>query len=160
MSDSSTRRRATSINTAGTGAWTASADIFHTDCFSTQRRNEMANPFVHVELNTNDVGKAKNFYGKLFDWKMEDMKMDWGTYTIISVGEGTGGGLMQNPIPNAPSFWLSYVLVDDIDAATKKAKSLGATVMRDVTEVPGMGWFSIITDPTGAMLGLWKAKAR
>ena len=120
----------------------------------------MANPFVHVELNTNDVGKAKGFYSKLFDWKMEDMKMDAGTYTIISVGEGTGGGLMKNPIPNAPSFWLSYVLVDDIDAATKKAKSLGATVMKDVTEVPGMGWFSIITDPTGAMLGLWKAQPR
>ncbi len=120
----------------------------------------MANPFVHVELNTNDVGKAKSFYGKLFDWNMEDMKMDWGTYTIISVGEGTGGGLMKNPIPNAPSFWLSYVLVDDIEAATKKAKSLGATVMKDVTEVPNMGWLSIITDPTGAMLGLWKAKPR
>ena len=120
----------------------------------------MANPFVHIELNTNDVAKAKGFYSKMFDWKMEDMKMDWGTYTMIGVGDGTGGGLMQNPIPNAPSFWLSYVLVDDIDAATKKAKSLGATVMKDVTEVPDMGWLSIITDPTGAMLGLWKAKPR
>jgi predicted enzyme related to lactoylglutathione lyase len=120
----------------------------------------MANPFVHVELNTNDVAKAKGFYSKMFDWKMEDMKMDSGTYTLISVGEGTGGGLMKNPIPNAPSFWLSYVVVDDIDAATKKAKSLGATVMKDVTEVPGMGWFSIITDPTGATLGLWKAQPR
>jgi hypothetical protein len=27
-----------------------------------------------------------------------------------------------------------------------------------VTEVPGMGWFSIILDPTGAAIGLWKAK--
>jgi predicted enzyme related to lactoylglutathione lyase len=120
----------------------------------------MANPFVHVELNTTDVAKAKGFYSKMFDWKMEDMKMDSGTYTLISAGEGTGGGLMKNPIPNAPSFWLSYVVVDDLDAATKKAKSLGATVMKDVTEVPDMGWFSIITDPTGAMLGLWKAKPR
>ena len=120
----------------------------------------MANPFVHVELNTTDVAKAKGFYSKMFDWKMEDMKMDSGTYTLISVGEGTGGGLMKNPIPNAPSFWLSYVVVDDVDAATKKAKSLGATVMKDVTEVSDMGWLSIITDPTGAMLGLWKAKPR
>jgi len=120
----------------------------------------MANPFVHVELNTNDVAKAKGFYGKMFDWKMEDVPMDWGTYTMISVGEGTGGGLMKNPMPNTPSMWLSYVLVDDIEAATKKAKSLGATVCKDVTEVPDMGWLSIIVDPTGAMLGLWKAKAR
>jgi uncharacterized protein len=120
----------------------------------------MANPFVHVELNTNDAAKAKAFYSKMFDWKMEDIPMDWGTYTMIGVGDGTGGGLMKNPIPNAPSFWLSYVLVDDIHAATKKAKSLGATVCKDVTEVPNMGWLSIIADPTGAMLGLWKAKPR
>ena len=41
-------------------------------------------------------------------------------------------------------------------ATTEKARSLGATVMKDVTEVPKMGWFSIITDPTGATLGLWQ----
>jgi len=120
----------------------------------------MANPFVHVELNTNDVAKAKKFYGQLFDWKMEDMPMDDGTYTLISVGEGTGGGLMKHPMPGAPSFWLSYVLVDDIDAATKKVRALGGTVMKDKTEVMNMGWLAIIVDPTGAHLGLWKPKAK
>jgi hypothetical protein len=64
--------------------------------------------------------------------------------------------MMQHPVPGAPSAWLPYVLVDDINVATKKAGSLGAKVMRDVTEVPQMGWFSIITDPTGAHLGLWQ----
>ena len=118
----------------------------------------MANPFVHVELNTTDVPAAKAFYGKLFDWQLEDVPMPGGQYTLIKVGEGTGGGLMKHPVPGAPSAWLAYVIVDDIDAATKKAKSLGATVMKDVTEVMGMGWLSIIIDPTGAALGLWKTK--
>ena len=119
----------------------------------------MANPFVHVELNTTDVDKAKKFYGQLFDWELEDMAMGPSdTYTIIKVGDGTGGGLLRNPMPGVPSFWLAYVLVDDIAAATQKAKSLGATVIKDVTEVMGAGWFSIILDPTGAALGLWKPK--
>jgi len=117
----------------------------------------MANPFVHVELNTTDVAKAKAFYGKLFDWKMEDLPMDGGNvYTTIGVGDGTGGGLMKHPMPGAPSTWLAYVLVDDIKAATAKAKSLGADVTKDVTEVMGMGLFSIFTDPTGASLALWQ----
>lgn len=121
----------------------------------------MANPFVHVELNTSDVAKAKSFYGKLFDWKLEDVPMSEGfTYTMIGVGDGTGGGMMKNPMPNAPSAWLAYVLVDDIKAATQKARSLGANVMKDVTEVTGMGWLSIFTDPTGAMLGLWQPKQK
>jgi predicted enzyme related to lactoylglutathione lyase len=122
---------------------------------------EMANAFVHVELNTTDVGKAKEFYGKLFKWTLEDVPMDGdASYTLIKPGEGTGGGMMQQMIPGAPSSWLAYVDVDDIEAATKQAKSLGAKVMKDVTEVMDAGWLSIIVDPTGAVLGLWKAKPR
>jgi predicted enzyme related to lactoylglutathione lyase len=121
----------------------------------------MANPFVHVELNTTDLAQAKAFYGKLFDWQLEDMAMGPdGTYTMIKVGEGTGGGMMKHPVPGAPSMWLAYVLVDDIAAATQKAKTLGARIVKDVTEVPEAGWLSIIADPTGAMLGLWKPKQR
>ena len=118
----------------------------------------MANPFVHVELMSTDVGKAKSFYGKLFDWTLEDVPMGDGTYTMVKVDQGTGGGLMKNPIPNAPSSWLAYVLVDDVSKALEKTKSLGGKVMKDKTDVMGMGSFGIITDPTGAMLGLWEAK--
>ena len=117
----------------------------------------MANPFVHVELATSDVDKAKSFYRSLFDWKLNDMDMGGGmTYTLIEVGEGTGGGMMKHPMPGAPSAWLAYVNVDNVAAATAKAASLGATILREVTEVPNAGSFSIIVDPTGATLGLWQ----
>ena len=118
----------------------------------------MGNPFVHAELNTTDVGKAKTFYAKLFDWKLEDMPMPEGTYTMVGVGEGTGGGMMKQMIPGAPSQWMPYVGVSDIKSSTKKAKDLGAKVLKDVTEVPDMGWLSILTDPTGAMIGLWQPR--
>jgi uncharacterized protein len=118
----------------------------------------MANPFVHIELMSTDVGKAKSFYGKLFDWKLEDMPMGDMTYTMIGVGEGSGGGMMKNPMPNGSSMWVPYVDVDDLAAATAKAKSLGASVLKENVDVMGHGAFSIITDPTGAMLGLWQQK--
>ena len=119
----------------------------------------MANPFVHVELSSTNLPAAKTFYSSLFDWKLDEMPMGPGmTYTTINVGEGTGGGMMNNQVPGTPSFWLAYVLVDDIEQATRKAESLGAKVMKDVTEEMGAGWLSIIVDPTGAALGLWKPK--
>ena len=120
----------------------------------------MANPFVHVELNTADPEKAKAFYSKLFQWQLEDVPnpaAPSGSYTLVKVGTGTGGGIMKQ-VPGGPSGWLAYVAVDDINAATEKARSLGGKVMKDVTEVPGMGWLSFIQDPTGAVLGLWKPK--
>jgi predicted enzyme related to lactoylglutathione lyase len=123
----------------------------------TKGRRLMANPFVHVELNTTDPDKAKAFYRELFTWTMDDMQMGPDmTYTMIQPGEGTGGGLMKQPMPGAPSAWLAYVDVDDVKASTEKVRSLGGQVLKDVTEVPQMGWFSVIADPTGAVLGLWQ----
>jgi uncharacterized protein len=118
----------------------------------------MANSFVHVELNANDPNKGKAFYGKLFDWKLEDVPMGNDTYTMIKSGDKTIGGIMQHPMAGAPSLWLPYVVVDDIEAATARAKALGGTIIKDVTEAMGAGWFSIINDPTGATIGLWKSK--
>ena len=121
----------------------------------------MGNPFVHIELSTNDLDKAKKFYSALLDWKLIDMPMpDGGTYTMIDVGEGTGGGMMKHPMPGAPSMWMAYVQVDNLDAATKKAEQLGAKVMKARTEAGEFGWFSIIVDPTGAMLAPCETKPR
>lgn len=119
----------------------------------------MANPFVHIELQTKDLDKAKDFYSKLFDWKLEDMPAPGGMpYTMINVGEGTGGGMFLNADPKVPSHWLAYVGVDDIEASTNKARDLGATVLQDVMQIGDYGWLSVIMDPTGAVIAMWKSK--
>lgn len=118
----------------------------------------MANPFVHMELHTQDPDKSKKFYANLFDWKLEELPGQ--DYTIINVGEGTGGGLMKNPIPGDPGKWLPYILVEDVKTATQKAQSLGATLVQEVTEVSDMGWFTILIDPTGVAFGLWEPKMK
>src|SRR5258708_13411746 len=123
---------------------------------SIRKEDPVANPFVHVELNTPDPKRAKEFYSKLFQWQLEDVPnpaVPDSTYTMIKVGEGTGGGI-TNQIPGGPLGWLAYVGVDDIRAVTKEAKSLGAEVMKDVTEVPHLGSLSVIRAPRAPMLRL------
>jgi uncharacterized protein len=122
----------------------------------------MANPFVHVELHTGDLAKAKAFYSKLFGWKLEDEPMPGGggSYTMIQVGEGTGGGMMKSTTPGSAPHWLAYVGVDDVASSTRKAKELGAKIVQDKMEVGEFGWMSLITDPTGATLALWQPKPR
>lgn len=116
----------------------------------------MSNAFCHMQLNTTAVGDAKEFYGELFDWKLQDVPMGPATYTIIDTGDGAGGGIKGNEAPNTPSHWVVYVQVDDAAKATAKAKKLGGTVIVDATPVPNMGTFSIVSDPTGAVFGLWE----
>ena len=117
----------------------------------------MANPVVHMELATTDLAKAKEFYGELFGWKFDDQMMGPGMiYSLFVPDSGPRGGAYS--MPGMPPGWLAYVGVEDIDESTEKAKSLGATILTGVTEVTGMGWLSIIIDPTGACVGLWQAK--
>ena len=91
----------------------------------------MANPFVHVELNTQDVTKAKKLFDQsLFAWSLNDVDMGRRYYgMIIDVGEGTGGG--GDPDAGRRRCGCRNVLADDIVAATAKAKSLGATIVRE-----------------------------
>ena len=119
----------------------------------------MGNPFVHIELTTSDVGKAKSFYKSLFDWKLKDVPMGGGqTYTMVDVGNGTGGGMFE--MPGAPIAWVPYAAVSNVAKSTEKAQSLGATILKERSEVPGMGWFSIFRDPTGALIALWEPKPK
>ena len=123
----------------------------------------MGNPFVHVELTTDNVGQAKEFYGQLFAWKLEDtppmgeMSMP---YTFIKVGEGTGGGMLKKPMPETPNMWLPYVQVDSVDSTVKKARQLGAKVVVEKTAIPNMGSFAIFLDPAGAAIGVWENAAK
>jgi predicted enzyme related to lactoylglutathione lyase len=117
----------------------------------------MANPFVHLELATSDVAKAKEFYSKLFNWTFTDNDMGQGMiYSTFKPDTGPGGGLYS--MPGMPTAWLAYVGVDDINAATAKATSLGATIIRGPLEIPNVGWMTILTDPTGAVIALFEPK--
>jgi predicted enzyme related to lactoylglutathione lyase len=116
----------------------------------------MANPFVHLELTTGDVAKAKDFYGKLFNWKFEDNQMPGMVYTTFKPDSGPGGGIFT--MPGAPTAWLPYVGVDDINTATDKAKSLGAKIHNGPMEIPNVGWATVLADPTGATIALFQPK--
>jgi hypothetical protein len=116
----------------------------------------MNNIFCHVELNTDDPGKAKEFYGALFNWKFQDMPMGPHVYTGLDTGGKPGGGIQKKPMPEAPTQWLTYVHVENVTATLEKAVKLGGTVVVPRTEIPNMGHFGILVDPTGAPMGLWE----
>jgi predicted enzyme related to lactoylglutathione lyase len=114
--------------------------------------------FGHMELNTSDPQAAKDFYSKLFGWTMKDMDMGTGgSYTMLFDGKEGFGGLMQNPMPGAPSHWLGYVNVASVTSSVAKARELGATVYVDHMEVPGHGKFGVFADPTGATVAVWES---
>ncbi len=116
--------------------------------------------FSWNELMTTNVEGARAFYTGLLGWTAEDKPMpEMGmTYTLFKVGDTPVGGLMPMPAeaPDMPPVWGSYVTVDDVDAAAKKARELGGSVYKEPTDIPGVGRFCVVGDPQGAFLGLIK----
>lgn len=109
------------------------------------------------ELLTTDPDKAQKFYSALFGWKPQPKDMgSMGTYYVQDLAGKQAGGLMKNPQPGAPSFWLVYMFTMDLAGHTKKAKSLGATAMMESVPIPEIGAFSMLTDPSGAVFALFQ----
>jgi predicted enzyme related to lactoylglutathione lyase len=114
--------------------------------------------FVWDELLTTDVDDAKRFYGEVFGWTSEDKPMGPATYTIFKrAGDTDVGGLMQRPREDIPVHWTTYIATQDADATVARAKELGATILSEPMDVPKMGRFAIIQDPTGAVFGIWQS---
>lgn len=116
------------------------------------------NPFVHMELNTPDVAKAKAFYSDMFGWAIEDQDMGGGMmYSTFKPADGPGGGMMS--MPGGFNGWMNYVGVEEINAATEKAKSLGAEVVMGPHPIPNVGFFTILKDPTGCVIAIFQPTA-
>ncbi|HET7272480.1 MAG TPA: VOC family protein [Rubrobacter sp.] len=120
--------------------------------------------FCWVDLQTTDPAGAKAFYSGLFGWEAEDMPAgEAGTYSMLSLG-GDEVCAMYEMDPGQreqgiPSYWLSYVSVEDADATAARARELGGKVYGDAFDVLDVGRMAIIGDPEGAMFVAWQPRA-
>jgi predicted enzyme related to lactoylglutathione lyase len=117
--------------------------------------------FFWNELHTSDAEAAVAFYEKVVGFAHRAVDMgSGGTYHILSSEGADRGGASGHLSPGVKPHWLPYVLVDDPDAMLVRAKKLGATVRMGPEDIPGVGRFGIIEDPTGARLSLMKPLPR
>ena len=117
--------------------------------------------FVWYELMTSDVEAAKAFYTEAIGWKTQDF--EGADYTMFAVGDRPIGGVMLLPEEakkmGAPPHWLGHLGVADCDASAKKAEELGGKILRPPEDIePGVGRFSVVADPQGAVLSLFQSK--
>jgi predicted enzyme related to lactoylglutathione lyase len=59
-----------------------------------------------------------------------------------------------------PPHWLSYVASDDVVATIVRARKRGARIVADPEDIPGIGHFCVLEDPTGPVLAIMKSLPR
>jgi predicted enzyme related to lactoylglutathione lyase len=119
----------------------------------------MPNPIVHWEIEAKDPKKLQGFYRSLFEWHIDtNNPLDYGLVDTHAEG-GINGGITAVEGNAAPRTTI-YVQVKDLAATLKKAQQLGAAVVMQPTEVPGMVTFAKFQDPDGNIIGLVKEDAQ
>ncbi len=119
---------------------------------------------VHFEIPTDDLARAKDFYGSIFGWNLQTMdEMDYTIAMTTAVDDQTqmptepgaiNGGMMKRS-SDTPSPVLT-IGVGSIDDSLHQVEAAGGAVVQPRTEIPGMGAFAYFKDTEGNVLGLWE----
>ena len=106
---------------------------------------------AHWEIPSTDLAKTKDFYTRLFGWKVQGWAED---YMLFEVEGGVGGAFMKVAKMPEPCI-RAYVGVADVAAAPTQAEGLGAKTAQPKTAIGGgMGFYGSFTDPCGCLIGL------
>lgn len=118
--------------------------------------------FCWTEIASSDSAACKAFYNNVFGWKFQDSKpgdpMEYNEFS--DGGEGPVGGLYQIDSKffgghAPPPHFMIYVAVDGVDESAEKAVSLGGTLVTGPMDIPKVGRFAVVKDPTGAAIALF-----
>src|SRR5688572_16745394 len=93
--------------------------------------------FVWFEVQTADIASSAKFFQELVGWNIEKLPMGDDTYTMAMVNGAPVAGFVDNA-GKGESF-VSYVSVDDVDAAAKRVAKAGGKVHGAPFDVPTIG---------------------
>jgi uncharacterized protein len=113
-----------------------------------------------VDLTTTDPAAAMTFYAELFGWDLDRGGEDAGGYTMCRLEGAAVAGINGQPGPEGmPPLWVTYLASDDLDATADRIDAAGGQVMMGPMEVMEQGRMALAADPTGALVGVWQARA-
>lgn len=119
--------------------------------------------FCWTEIASGDAEACKPFYKNVFGWQFQDSKpgSEGFEYNEFSTGgPGPAGGLYQiNPEMFGghapPPHFMIYVAVDNVDESAAKASDIGGTVVTGPMDIPNVGRFAVIKDPSDAAIAIF-----
>lgn len=116
------------------------------------------NAFCWNELATSDAGKCITFYTKMFGWTAHSAPVASTTYTLFKQNDRDVCGMLQMTAEwgDVSPHWMAYVSVEDVDRSAQQVGELGGKVCVPPTDIPPVGRFAVVQDPTGATFSIIK----
>lgn len=112
-----------------------------------------------VELSgTPNIEASEAFYRELFGWEMPEQPNSdqLGGYRRAKLNGKDVAGVSPRMEGEQPTVWATYVSVEDAAATTEVIKGNGGSVIVEPMDVMGLGTMAVLSDPGGAVFGLWQ----
>jgi len=110
-----------------------------------------------VDLATSDATAARDFYSKLFGWKVEvNEDPQYGGYALARIGGQDAAGIGPLQSPDQPTVWNVYIGTDDLEGLSTKVTRAGGVVIAPAFDVGDQGRMAVFQDPSGAFISAWQ----
>jgi len=117
----------------------------------------VANAPVWVDLSSTDAARARDYYAKLFGWKVEVAPdPDAGGYALAKLNGKDVAGIGSAQTPDGPSAWMIYIGTKNADETARKVEEAGGKVIAPPFDVLKSGRMAVFQDPTGAFISAWQ----
>ncbi|MGW3134732.1 VOC family protein [Streptomyces sp. NPDC001139] len=110
-----------------------------------------------VDAQLPDVEAGKRFYGELFGWTFEEQR--YGGSVWAHQGGEPVAALARKADGRLPTVWTVYFCTPDVEALADRAWAAGGQVVTAPVPVGDLGTTALVTDPEGAVFGLWEPGA-
>lgn len=115
--------------------------------------------FVWYELMTTDGAAAAKFYSDIVGWNAQKTPMPGMDYTLFNAGATQVAGAFalskEEVAHGAPSAWVGYIGVANVDQSAADLRAAGGKVYRGPDDIAGVGRFAMCADPQGAAFALF-----
>jgi hypothetical protein len=110
-----------------------------------------------LDLGTDDVDAARDFYGGLLGWSYTVAETPVGAYHVALLGDREIAGIMASGADAAeqvPPMWTVFIEVAALKTTIAVAVAVGGTVVQPPVDVPSGARVAALADPSGAMFAL------
>lgn len=119
---------------------------------------------IWIDLASSDVDRSQEFYAAVFGWTFESGGPEFGGYVnAFCDGKPVAGLNFNDPQWNVPDGWATYLHTTDAKATLDKAVAAGGVACAEgppePMQIDDRGCMGMLTDPTGAFVGLWQPAA-
>lgn len=113
---------------------------------------------IHFDISADDIDRARQFYEKMFGWKISVMEgfPDYNEIetTDLQGNKSIGGGITKRQQPQGGIT--QFIGIASIDESIARVTKLGGKIIQSKHAIPEFGYMAVCTDTENNVFGLFE----